>query len=172
MLYANSESNREPERAKERLASHLKHATTLFCCKTVKYNSVLSQNIKIRYFLSRNIKIRYFLSRNVEIRDFLSRNVKIRAMSRKNGINCAVSWLRILCCSISNGYSNQRNHREIYVSDNFLIIRLYICVFSIVFLSWIYFHTCCKGGRLLLNGLPQCGLWCSCDILPFHRGYK
>ena len=95
MLYANSESNREPERARgskreqeskperarERLASHLKHASTLFCCKTVKYNSVLSQNVKIRYFLSRNVKIRYFLSRNV----------KIRAMSRKNGINCAAS---------------------------------------------------------------------------------
>ena len=56
---------------KERLASHLKHASTLFCCKTVKYNSVLLQNVKIRYFLSRN--------------------VKIRAMSRKNGINCAAS---------------------------------------------------------------------------------
>ena len=29
----------------------------------------------------------------------MSRNVKIRAMSRKNGINCDASWLRILCCS-------------------------------------------------------------------------
>ena len=78
MLYANSESNREPERARaskrepDRAGEqHLKHASTLFCCKTVKYNSVLLQNIKIRYFLSQN--------------------VKTRAMSRKNGINCAVS---------------------------------------------------------------------------------
>ena len=67
---------------KERLASHLKHASTLFCCKTVKYNSVLSQNGKIRYFLSQN--------------------VKIRAMSQKNDINCAASWLRILCCSATS----------------------------------------------------------------------
>ena len=73
------EQESKPERARERLASHLKHASTLFCCKTVKYNSVLSQNVKIRYFLSRN--------------------VKIRAMSGKNGINCDASWLRILCCS-------------------------------------------------------------------------
>ena len=79
-------SQREQESKPERA---LEHASTLFCCKTVKYHSVLSQNVKIRYFLSRNIKIRYFLSRNVRIRD----------MSRKNGINCAVSWLRILCCS-------------------------------------------------------------------------
>ena len=88
MLYANSESNRLPERARaskrkpDRAGEqHLKHASTLFRCKTVKYNSVLSQNVKIPYFLSRNVKIRYFLSRNVEI----------RAMSRKNGVNCAVS---------------------------------------------------------------------------------
>ena len=87
-------SQREPERARE---SQSEHASTLFCCKTVKYNSVLSQNVKIRNFLSQNVKIRYFLSRNV----------KIRAMSRKNGINCAVSWLRILCCS----GSNQGGHR-------------------------------------------------------------
>ena len=79
------EQESKPERARERLASHLKHASTLFCCKTVKYNSVLSQNVKIRYFLSRNVQIRYFLSRNV----------KIRAMSPKNGINYATSWLRI-----------------------------------------------------------------------------
>ena len=45
----------------------------MFCCKTVKYDSVLSRNVKIRYFVSRNVNIRYFLSRNV----------KIRAMSRK-----------------------------------------------------------------------------------------
>ena len=36
------EQESKPERARERLASHLKHASTLFCCKTVKYNSVLS----------------------------------------------------------------------------------------------------------------------------------
>ena len=71
---------------KERLASHLKHPSALFCCKTVKYDSVLLQNVKILYFLSRNVKIRYFLSRNV----------KIRAMSRKNAINCVPSRLRIL----------------------------------------------------------------------------
>ena len=39
------------------------------------------------------------MSRNVKLRYFLSRNVEIRAMSRKNGINCDASWLRILCCS-------------------------------------------------------------------------
>ena len=36
------EQESKPERARERLALHLKHASTLFCCKTVKYNSVLS----------------------------------------------------------------------------------------------------------------------------------
>ena len=57
----------------------------------LKYNSVLSRNVKIRYFLSLN--------------------VKIRTMSRKNGINCAVSWLRILCCSAGcNGRTSF--HRE------------------------------------------------------------
>ena len=62
---------------KERLA--WPHIFSMFCCKTVEYDSVLSRNVKIRYFLSRN--------------------VKIRAMSRKNGINYATSWLRILFCS-------------------------------------------------------------------------
>ena len=76
-------SQREQESKPERA---FKHASTLFCCKTVKYNSVLSQNFKIRNFLSQNVKIRYFLSRNV----------KIRAMSRKNAINCVPSRLRIL----------------------------------------------------------------------------
>ena len=37
----------------------------MFCCKTVKYDSVLSQNVEIRHFLLRNIKIWYLLSRNV-----------------------------------------------------------------------------------------------------------
>ena len=67
------ESQKEPDSEPERLTSHLKHTytSTLFCCKTVKYNSVLLRNIKIRFFLLRN--------------------VKIRAMSRKNCINCAAS---------------------------------------------------------------------------------
>ena len=51
----------------------------IFCCKTVKYASILSLNVKIRYFLLQNIKI--------------------CAMSRKNDINCVTSWLRILSCS-------------------------------------------------------------------------
>ena len=62
---------------KERLA--WPHIFSMFCCKTVEFDSVLSRNVKIRHFLSRN--------------------VKIRAMSQKNGINCAASWLRILSCS-------------------------------------------------------------------------
>ena len=41
---------------------------SMFCCKTVVYDSVLSRNIKIRYFLSQNFKVRYFLSRKVKIR--------------------------------------------------------------------------------------------------------
>ena len=73
---------------KERLA--WPHIFNMFCCKTVEYDSVLSRNVKIRHFLSRNVKIRYFLSQNV----------KIHAMSRKIGINCATSWLRILFCSV------------------------------------------------------------------------
>ena len=87
------ESQREPVRARV-------SQTTLFCCKTVKYNSVSSQNFKIRYFLSWNVKIRYFLSRNI----------KIRAMSRKNGINCAASWLRIFCCSGQGKCKNTPTH--------------------------------------------------------------
>ena len=59
----------------------------------MKYDSVLSRNVKIRYFLLRNVKIRYFLSRNI----------KIRAMSRKNAINCVPSRLRIL---ISPGHGD------------------------------------------------------------------
>ena len=72
---------------KERLA--WPHIFSMFCCKTVEYDSVLSRNVKIRHFLSQNVKIRYFLSRNI----------KISTVSRKNGINCATSWLRILICS-------------------------------------------------------------------------
>ena len=68
---------------KERLA--WPHIFSMFCCKTVEYDSVLSRNVKIRHFLSRNVKIQYFLSRNI----------KIRAMSWKNGMNYATSWLRI-----------------------------------------------------------------------------
>ena len=45
------ERQSEPDSKPERLASHLKHASILFRCKTVRYNSVLSQNVKIRYFL-------------------------------------------------------------------------------------------------------------------------
>ena len=61
---------------KERLDTHLACLNIVLLQNSFKYDSVLSRNVKIRYFLSRN--------------------VKIRAMSRKNGINYATSWLRIL----------------------------------------------------------------------------
>ena len=60
---------------KERLDTHLACLNIVLLQNSFKYDSVLSRNVKIRYFLSRN--------------------VKIRAMSRKNGINYATSWLRI-----------------------------------------------------------------------------
>ena len=50
------EGQSEPDSEPERLASHLQHASTLFCCKTVKYNSVLSRNVKIRYFCRETLK--------------------------------------------------------------------------------------------------------------------
>ena len=61
-------SQREPERdrASQRDYEPTLHASTLFCCKTVKYDSALSRNVKIRYFLSRNVKIRYFTTFNSE----------------------------------------------------------------------------------------------------------
>ena len=77
---------------KERLASHLQHASALFCCKTVKYDSVLSQNIEIRYFLLRNVEIRYFLSRNFQI----------RAMSQKkwHKLRCELTPHFLLLCHV------------------------------------------------------------------------
>ena len=38
------ESQSEPDSEPERLASHLKHASTLFCCKAVKYDSVIAKH--------------------------------------------------------------------------------------------------------------------------------
>ena len=52
------------------------------------------------------------MSRNVKLRYFLSRNVEIRAMSRKNGINCDASWLRILCCSGEDWYYTWLYHKK------------------------------------------------------------
>ena len=51
---------------------------------------------------------------NIKIRYLLSQNVKIRAMSRKNGIDCAVSWLCILCCS--DAYDDNEDD-DIYDND-------------------------------------------------------
>ena len=47
-------SQREPERARE---SQSEHASTLFCCKTVKYISVLSQNVKMGQVQTRALVI-------------------------------------------------------------------------------------------------------------------
>ena len=71
--------------------------------------------------MSQNVKIRHFMSRNVNIRYFLSRNVTIRAMSRKNGINYATSWLRILFCSdthyhLSSPIVNREGHKYCLLS--------------------------------------------------------
>ena len=42
---------------------HLYHDWTLFCCKTMKLNSVLSRNVKILHFLSRKwLKVRWELT--------------------------------------------------------------------------------------------------------------
>ena len=97
----------EPERARvsQRELEWASFEYDSVLSRNVKIRYFLSRNVRIRYFLSRNVKIRYFLSWNVKIRYFLSRNVKIRAMSRKNGINYATSWLRIFYSPVGMVYS-------------------------------------------------------------------
>ena len=68
---------------------------TLFCRESLKYFFFVAKCYNTVPFVA-NIKILYFLSRNIKIRYSLLRNIKIRAMSRKNGISYATSWLHIL----------------------------------------------------------------------------
>ena len=61
------------ERVREIKSEWERDASALFCCTTVKYYSVLSQNVRLRYFLSQNVKIWYFLSQNVKINYFFAK---------------------------------------------------------------------------------------------------
>ena len=51
---------------------------------------------------------------------------------------------------------------------NGIIAKQYSYASSNCFLIWMSFHTHCKAVKLLLSGLPQCGLLWPCCALPFH----
>ena len=71
-----SESERELVRVRE---SEIEDASALFCCTTVKYYSVLSQNVRTQYFLSRNVKTQYFLSqKNTLSEEIILSEVRLR----------------------------------------------------------------------------------------------
>ena len=91
--------------------------TTLFCRKTLKYGTFCRETLKLPYFLSRN--------------------VKIRAMSRKNGINCAASWLRILCCSAVNITQDSQSEQSPKVGKEVLGQLKILVLGGLVFVEYL-----------------------------------
>ena len=70
--------SRDASASKEELGSNILHDSTLFCCITIGYNSLLMRNVKIVVrFVAKHWNTRY---------------------EPKNGLKCAASWLRILSC--------------------------------------------------------------------------
>ena len=49
----------------------------LYCCQTIKYNSVLVPKFEIRYFLSQNAKILHLLSQNVKTHAVSQKKLKL-----------------------------------------------------------------------------------------------